>query len=85
MNNDNIKRLNIEIENFLYPLTSLLKQTNETAEVIIEIARFKEKHKDLMFGLERNYVENYLNKMYSKRNNGEKLIELKEEIEKEGR
>lgn len=85
MNNDNIKRLNIEIENFLYPLTSLLKQTNKTAEVIIEIARFKEKYKDLMFGLERNYLENYLNKMYSKRNNGEKLIELKEGIEKEGR
>lgn len=88
MNNDdfNIKRLNIEIENVLYPLTSLLKQTNKPkSEIIIEIERFKEKYRNLILGLDRNYIENYLNRMYSKRNHGDMLIEIKECKEKEER
>ena len=51
MNNEvsNIKRLNIEIENALYPLVSLLKQTNKSkSEIVIEIERFKHKYSNLM-------------------------------------
>lgn len=84
--NSNKIRLNIEIENMLYPLVSLLKQTNKSkVEIIIEIEQFKENHRDLMSGLDRNYVENYLNHMYAKRNNGEALIEMKESTPKEER
>lgn len=88
MNNEemNIKILNIKIENLLYPLVSLLKQTNKpTLEIVLEIAKFKETNKELMGGLEQNYVEEYLNKMYSKRNNGEVLISIKKQQEKEER
>lgn len=81
----NKTRINIEIENALYPLVSLLKQTDKSkVEIIIEIERFKERNKEFMFGLDKNYIENYLNKMYAKRNNGEILIEIEEaKIEEE--
>lgn len=71
------KRLNIEIENMLYPLISLLKQTNASkVDIIRDIEQFKQRHRNLMRGLDRNYVESYLNKIYAKRNNGEILIEM---------
>lgn len=76
----NEKRLNIEIENMLYPLISLLKQTNASkVDIIRDIEQFKERYRHLIAGLDRNYVESYLNKMYAKRNNGEILIEMEEQ------
>lgn len=38
-----------------------------------------------MFELDKNYVENYLNKMYLKRNNVEILITIKENTKTEER
>ena len=86
MSNEERHILNLQIENILYPLVSLLKQTNrEKLEIIIEIENFKERNRHYIRGLEDNYIEKYLNKMYAKKNNGEILIEVKEEMEKEGR
>lgn len=86
MSNEERHILNLQIENILYPLVSLLKQTNrEKLEIIIEIENFKERNRHDIRGLEDNYIEKYLNKMYAKKNNGEILIEVKEEMEKEGR
>lgn len=82
MNNEemNIKILNIKIENLLYPLVSSLKQTNKpTLDIIREIAKFKEINRELMGGLDKNYIEKYLNEIYSKRNNGAILIKINEQ------
>lgn len=87
-NSEEIHILNLQIENILYPLVSLLKQTNKPKlEIIIEIENFKERNRHNIRGLKDNYIEEYLNKVYAKRNNGEILIEVKEESEseKEGR
>ncbi len=82
----NIKILNLQIENILYPLVSLLKQDNKPKlEIIIEIEKFRERNRQYTASLESNYIEKYLNKMYAKRNNGNSLIEVVEENEKEGR
>lgn len=82
----NIKILNIKIENILYPLVSLLKQTNKpTLDIVLEIAKFKEENKELMRGLDQTYVEEYLNSMYSKRNNGANLIQVQKRQSKEER
>lgn len=88
MNNEemNKKIINLQIENILYPLVSLLKQTNrEKSEIIIEIENFKERNKQNIKGVEDDYIRKYLNKMYAKRNNGDILIEVREKSEKEGR
>ncbi len=82
----NIKILNLQIENILYPLVSLLKQDNKPKlEIIIEIKKIRERNRQYTASLESNYIEKYLNKMYAKRNNGNSLIEVVEENEKEGR
>ncbi len=54
---------------------------------MIEIEKFREKNRQYTNGLERNYIEKCLNKIYAKRNNGNILIEVEEENEneKEGR
>lgn len=86
MNNEEMdkKIINLQIENILYPVISLLKQTNKPKlEIMIEIEKFRERNRQSIKGMEDNYIEKYLNKMYAKRNNGEILIELKEESEKE--
>lgn len=84
----NKKILNLQIENILYPLISLLKQTDEPKlELMKEIEKFRERNRQYTADLESNYIEKYLNKMYAKRNNGDILIEVVEENEneKEGR
>ncbi len=79
-----IKILNIQIENILYPLISMLKENNKPKlEIVLEIAKFKETNRQLMSGLDKNYVEKYLNDIHSKKKNGAVLIEIKDQQEEE--
>lgn len=86
MNNpdSDIQILNLKIENWLYPLISMLKETNKPKlEIVLEIAKFKENNRQLMNGLDKNYIEKYLNNIHSKRSKGAVLIEIKDQQEEE--